>query len=161
MSFITDLFSGGAGKFVDSVGQVFDNVITTREEKGQLDNEIKKAELQYQLDMKKLSNEERQMMLGDMASARNRDAIVQTSEQSTRLNKNLMPLLALGTILVVMALFFILVFTPSVIKAESKDIIIYILGVLSAVLTQIYSYYFGSSASSADKQKFINSVKTP
>jgi hypothetical protein len=51
----------------------------------------------------------------------------------------------------------VLIFTPSVIKAESKDVIIYILGALSAILGQVYSYYFGSSQGSADKQKTINS----
>ena len=77
------------------------------------------------------------------------------SENNTKLNKNLMPFMALGTILVVMSLFFVLVFTPSVIKSDSKEIVMYILGVLSAVLSQVYSYYFGSSAGSAAKQKTI------
>ncbi|MDP2114764.1 MAG: hypothetical protein Q8K69_11975 [Bacteroidota bacterium] len=56
MSFIKDLFSGGAYTLVDSVGKVLDNVITTKEEKMQLENEIRKSELQFQLDLKKLSN---------------------------------------------------------------------------------------------------------
>lgn len=157
MSFITDLFSGGASTLVDSVGKVLDNVVTTKEEKQQLDNEIRKSEMQFQLDLKKLSLEEQQMIMGDMSSARSREVQMMSIENNTKLNRNLMPYMALGTILVVMALFFVLVFTPGVIKSESKDVIIYILGVLSAVLTQIYSYYFGSSVGSADKQKTINS----
>lgn len=158
MSILSQIFSKGASTLVDSVGKVLDNVITTKEEKQQLDNEIVKAEMQYNLDMQKLSNEEKQLILGDMSSARQREVQMMSSENNTRLNKNLMPFMALGTIALVLALFFVLIFTPSVIKAESKDVIIYILGVLSAVLTQIYSYYFGSSAGSADKQKTINSL---
>jgi len=159
MSFLTEIFSSGASTLVNSVGKVLDNVITTKEEKLQLDNEILKADMQFQLDMQKLSNEEKALVLGDMSNARAREVQMMNSENNTRLNKNLMPFLALGTITLVLALFFVLVFTPSVIKAESKDVIIYILGVLSAVLTQIYSYYFGSSAGSAEKSKTINQIR--
>jgi hypothetical protein len=39
------------------------------------------------------------------------------------------------------------------------DVVIYILGVLSAIVTQIFSYYFGSSMGSADKNKIIESMQ--
>jgi len=159
MSFITELFSSGASTLVGAVGKVLDNVITTKEEKLQIDNEILKADMQFQLDMQKMSNEEKAMVLGDISNARAREVQMMNSENNTRLNKNLMPFLALGTIFVILSLMFVLIFTPSVIKAESKDVIIYILGVLSAVLTQIYSYYFGSSAGSAEKSKTINQIR--
>lgn len=159
MSFLTELFSGGASTLVDSVGKVLDNVITTKEEKGQLDNEIRKSEMQFQLEMAKLSNEERRMVLDDMSSARNRETAIQTSENATNLSKNIMPYIALGTITITLSLFYVLIFSPDVIKSDSKEIILYILGVLSAVLTQIYSYYFGSSASSASKQKTIEGMR--
>jgi len=159
MSILTQIFSKGASTLVDSVGKVLDNVITTKEEKLQFDNEILKADMQFQLDMQKLNNEEKALVLGDMSNARAREVQMMNSENNTRLNKNLMPFLALGTIFVILALMFVLIFTPSVIKAESKDVIIYILGVLSAVLTQIYSYYFGSSAGSAEKSKTLNQIR--
>lgn len=158
MSFLKDLFSSGANTLVDSVGKVLDNVITTNEEKQQLDNEIRKSEMQFQLEMKKLSLEEQQMVLGDMSNARSREVQMMSIENNTKLNRNLMPYMALGTIVIVLSLFYVLIFSPSVIKAESRDIVMYILGVLSAVLTQIYSYYFGSSAGSAEKQRTLNSL---
>lgn len=157
MSFLSDLFSGGATKLVDSVGAVLDNVITSKEEKLQLANELAKAELQFQLDVQKMNNEERQMILGDVQNARSREVQMQTAE-TTKLNKNLMPYMAIGTIFVILSLMFVLVFTPSVIKPGSKDVVIYILGILSAVLGQIYSYYFGSSAGSVSKQKTLDSM---
>lgn len=159
MGFIQDLFSGGAGTLVDSVGKVLDNVITTKEEKMSLDNEIRKSEMQFQLDMQKLSNEEQQMILGDISSARQREVQMLSSANATIINKNLMPIMAMGTILIVLGLFYVLIFSPSVIKTESKDIVMYILGVLSAVLTQVYSYYFGSSAGSATKSQTIADMK--
>lgn len=159
MSFLSDLFSSGANTLVNSVGKVLDNVITTKEEKQQLDNELVKAEMQYNIEMKKLSIEEQQIIIGDLSNARSREVQMMNSENNTKLNKNLMPFMALGTIILVLALFFVLIFTPSVIKSNSKDIVMYILGVLSAVLTQVYSYYFGSSAGSAAKDKAIQSIK--
>lgn len=160
MGFLQNIFSGGANTLVDSVGKVLDNVITTKEEKMQLDNEIRKSEMQFQLDMRKLSNEEQQMILGDISNARQREVQVQTSEYSTKLSKNVSPYLALGTTVITLALFYVLIFTPSVIKGESKDVILYILGVLSAILTQIYSYYFGSSQGSADKSRSLDKIQS-
>lgn len=159
MSFLKDLFSSGAETLVDSVGKVLDNVITTKEEKQQLDNEIRKSEMQFQIEMKKLSIEEQQMVVADLGNARSREVQMMSIANNTKLNRNLMPFMALGTILIVLSLFYVLIFSPSVIKAESRDVVMYILGVLSAVLTQIYSYYFGSSAGSAAKQKVIEGYK--
>jgi len=160
MGFLQNLFSGGASTLVDSVGKVLDNVVTTKEEKMQLDNEIRKSEMQFQLDLKKLSNEEQQMILGDMNNARQREVQIMNSEKATKLNRNLMPVMALSTIVIVLALFYVLIFSPMVIKSESKDVIMYILGVLSALLTQIYSYYFGSSQGSADKSRTLAGMQS-
>jgi hypothetical protein len=158
MGILQNLFSGGASTLVDSVGKVLDNVVTSREEKMQLENEIRKSELQFQVDMKKLSNEEQQMILGDVSSARQREVQVQTSEYATNLSKNISPILALGTVVITLALFYVLVFSPKMIEGEGKDIVMYILGVLSAILTQIYSYYFGSSAGSAAKSRTLANI---
>jgi len=159
MSFIQDLFSKGAGTLVDSVGKVLDNVVTTKEEKMQLENEIRKSEMQFQVDMKKLSNEEQQMVLNDISSARQREVQVLSSEHASWWTKNTMHVLAVGTTAITLAFFYILIFKPGSITTESRDIVLYILGVLSATLTQIYSYYFGSSAGSAAKSITIAGIK--
>jgi hypothetical protein len=39
-----------------------------------------------------------------------------------------------------------------------KDIMIYILGALTTVSSQVCSYYFGSSSGSADKTKALNDL---
>jgi hypothetical protein len=130
---------------------VLDNVVTTKEEKMQLEHEIRKSELQYRLDMKKLSNEEQQMILGDISNARLREVQVLSAPNSSWWTRNTMHVLALGTTTITLVFFYILVFRPDCITKQSRDIVLYILGVLSATLTQIYSYYFGSSAGSAAK----------
>lgn len=159
MGFLQDLFSGGANTLVNSVGKVLDNVVTTKEEKMQLDNEIRKSEMQFQLDMKKLSNEEQQMILGDISSARQREVQVLSAPNASWWTKNTMHVLAIGTTLITLTFFYILIFKPKSITADSRDIVLYILGVLSATLTQIYSYYFGSSAGSAEKAKTLADLK--
>lgn len=158
MSFLEKLFSSGATKLVDSVGAVLDNVITSKEEKLQLANELAKAEMQYELEKQKMSLEEQVAILGDVANARQREVQVQASETATKLSKNITPYLALGTVGLTLLLFYVLIFQPGIIPDSKRDIILYILGVLSAVLTQIYSYYFGSSSGSVAKQKTLNGL---
>lgn len=46
-------------------------------------------------------------------------------------------------------------------KNTQKEIMLYILGVLSAIATQIYAYYFGSSRGSARKDETIASLSGP
>ncbi|MEI7708285.1 MAG: hypothetical protein WCI90_08445 [Chlorobium sp.] len=43
-------------------------------------------------------------------------------------------------------------------RTAVKEIILYILGVLSSILTSIFSYYFGSSNSSAKKNDTLNTL---
>jgi hypothetical protein len=158
MSFLDKLFSGGAGTLVDSVGNALDKLTTSKEEKLQLELEIKKAEMQFQVDMQKLSNEERQMVYQDVSSARTMATAVQTSASSTKLSKNTTAYMAIGTTVLTFALFFVLIFFSKNIPTESKDIVLYILGVLSAILTQVFSFYFGSSMGSSDKNKIIENM---
>ena len=94
----------------------------------------------------------------DRASARQRESDVATSENAPLLNKIITPILAIGTILLSFVLFYIIAFDTSIFTNTNKDIIIYILGVLSAIDTQIIGYYFGSSSASAEKTKTIETM---
>lgn len=85
----------------------------------------------------------------DRDSARNREIEIATSEKAPMINKIVTPIIALGVVGLSFVLFAILIFVE--VKTEAKDILIYILGVLSAAVTQILSYYFGSSQGSKDK----------
>ena len=159
MSFLTDLFSGGAGKLVDSVGNVLDKVVTTKGEIMQQELEMKKAELQYQLDTKRLGVEEQKNVLQDIDSARQRSSSVETNVNASSLSKNIGSYLAITTTLLTFVLFYIVIFRNETIKAEVKDVVIYVLGVLSTILTQVFSFYFGSSQGSVDKSKIIDGMR--
>ena len=151
MSFISDLFSGsvsgGIKGVVDSISGAVGQFVTTDKERLQLEQEMRKAERQYQLDDKKAS-------LADIGSARQMQSEVQVSANASRLGKNTASYLALGTVLLTFALFFILAFTDP--AQGRKEIILYILGVLSGITAQIFSFYFGSSQGSKDKQAVID-----
>ena len=94
----------------------------------------------------------------DRASARQREADIVASENAPIINKVITPVLAIGTILLSFILFYIVAFDTSVFTNANKDIIIYILGVLSAIDTQIIGYYFGSSSQSVEKTRTIESM---
>lgn len=153
MGFLAELFSGGSSKLIDSVGNTLDKVITTKGEKLELENEIKKAEMNYGIEMGKLSLEEKKLAYGDFDSARERDIKIQSSEHATLLGKNIAPYLAIGATALCFALFFVIIFQRHMITNESKDIIIYVLGVLSGLLIQIFSFYFGASYKQPEQKK--------
>jgi len=65
-------------------------------------------------------------------------------------------ILALGTTAMAFLLFYFVVFrNKTLINNDTKDVVIYILGVLSAIITQIFSFYFGSSQGSSEKSKMM------
>ena len=94
----------------------------------------------------------------DRVSARQREAEVASSEFAPTINKIITPILAIGTLLLSFILFYIVAFDTSVFTNANKDIIIYILGVLSAIDTQIIGYYFGSSSGSVQKTATLESL---
>ena len=89
----------------------------------------------------------------DRSSARQREVDIASNEHVPLINKVITPYLAIAVISASFILFAILIFVD--VRPEAKDILIYILGVLSAAVTQILSYYFGSSVGSKDKSELL------
>jgi len=109
--------------------------------------------LKLRLEDKKLNLQELDMLLKDTDSARDREIEIATSDNAPMLNKVITPILALGVLLLTFVLFGIAMFDATPVESSRKDILIYVLGVLSAISTQIVSYYFGSSQGSKDKSE--------
>jgi hypothetical protein len=91
----------------------------------------------------------------DLDSARKREAEVATSDKAPYINKIITPVLAASVLSMIFILFGFILFDKGLIDPTRKDILIYVLGVLSAIATQIVSYYFGSSQGSAAKNSAI------
>lgn len=94
---------------------------------------------------------ELQVLLKDTNDARQREVQIANSDKAPLLNKIVTPVLALSILLLTFVLFGVVIFNDTPVEASRKDIIIYTLGVLSAIASQIVSYYFGSSQGSKDK----------
>lgn len=121
---------------------------------------IKLFELQQSGELAKMANDAEitKAYLADVNSARNREAQVATSENAPYLNKVITPLLAIGVLVATFGLFSFVLFDKGAIDPTRKDILIYVLGVLSAIATQIVAYYFGSSKGSAEKNSAIDKM---
>lgn len=107
--------------------------------------------MRLRIEEDKLDLAELELRLKDVDSARDRETAIATSKDAPLLNKIVTPVLALGVITLTFTLFGIVMFDNSPVETSRKDILIYVLGVLSAIATQIVSYYFGSSQGSKDK----------
>ena len=123
------------------------------------------------LEEAKLNLEEVKAYLGDVADARAQQSAVQMSATAPWYNKAVQPALAVFGVAVTFILFAVFVswaggthlvtgpdgkeFMEPSMNPTQKDLVVYILGVLSAVVTQIFSYYFGSSQGSARKTEQI------
>ena len=149
------IFSGGAGEIVDKVAGAVDRFVQTKEEKDAVNLEIRKVVSEELKLMEQEHTKQLEVYQKEMDSARNREIQIATAEKAPLINKIVTPLLALGVILLTFILFYVLMFKQ---VGNEKDIIIYVLGVLSAISTQIVSYYFGSSQGSAQKQKQLDKL---
>jgi hypothetical protein len=92
----------------------------------------------------------------EMESARNREIQIATSDAAPTLNKIVTPVLALGTVGLTFILFGVIIFVD--VDADSKDILIYVLGALTSAVTMVLGYYFGSSAGSKEKDSKIKDL---
>lgn len=119
---------------------------------------LKTAEMEHEEELLRLRVEENKLDLAelearlkDVDSARDREVAIATSDKAPLINKVITPVLALSILLLTFILFGVVMFDNSPVDSTRKDILIYVLGVLSAISTQIVSYYFGSSQGSKDK----------
>ena len=119
--------------------------------------ELKLVEMQQNGELAKLAAETEltKALLADLSSARDREVKIATSAEAPYLNKVIVPCLAIGVLLSSFVLFGFIMFDDGAIDNSRKDILVYVLGVLSAICTQIVAYYFGSSAGSTAKDQTI------
>ena len=114
--------------------------------------------LRLKLEENKLDLQELELYLKDTDSARDREIQIATSDKAPLLNKIITPILALSILILTFIIFGVVMFYNNPVDSTRKDILIYILGVLSAISTQIVSYYFGSSQGSKDKADQLKQV---
>ena len=126
---------------------------------------LKTAEMEHEEELLRLRIEEDkldlaefELRLKDTDSAREREVQISTSDKAPLLNKIVTPVLALTLLGMTFFLFGVVMFDSAPVDPSRKDILIYVLGVLSTVATQVISYYFGSSAGSKAKDDMLKGV---
>lgn len=144
-NFITKIFSGGASELVSKVDGLVDNLTLSKEEKEQFKIDLLKAQNEHEAKMAGLAQAELDAQLKDSQDARQREIQIAIADKAPLINKIVTPVLAFSMIVLTFVLFYMIMFRN---LGAEKDIVIYILGVLSAVVTQVISYYFGSSVGS-------------
>jgi hypothetical protein len=108
------------------------------------------------LKLKELDLEYAKLDAQDRDSARKAYAEVATSEYATKLDKAVVPILALGTVGIAFLLIGILMFKN--VPTDQQQIIIFALGFITSASSQVLSFYFGSSQGSKDKTKEIQEM---
>ena len=106
--------------------------------------------------LKELDLEYAKLEAADRDSARKAYAAVATSENATRLEKAVVPILALGVVGLAFLLIGVLMFVNT--PGDQQQIIIFALGFITSAAGQVLSFYFGSSQGSKDKTKEIESM---
>jgi hypothetical protein len=106
--------------------------------------------------LKELDLEYAKMDAADRDSARKAYAQVATSENASKLDKAVVPMLALGTVGLAFLFIGVLIFIN--VPTDQQQIIIFALGFITSSAGQVLSFYFGSSQGSKDKTKEIEGL---
>ncbi len=148
-SFLSNLAGKG---ILDGVKDIVDEFVTTDKER--FEQMLKKEELRIKEEQLQLEREK--TYLRDTQSARETYAKVSTSDKAPFINKIFPSVLAMFTVMLTFILFFY--FSQGKFEGGQKDIVIYILGVLSTITTQIFAFYYGSSLGSKNKEEIIKNL---
>lgn len=146
---IGDLIQSTVGKVVDKALTYLPSSLTEEQRET------------FKVKVKELAVEEARLVVEaekveaqDRASARGREVEALKAEGAGWLNKNIVPVLAVGCLALSFVLFY-QVFWLGV-EPDKKEVLVYILGVLSSMDMAVLTYYFGSSSGSAKKTEMIN-----
>jgi hypothetical protein len=108
------------------------------------------------LKLKELDLEYAKLEVQDRDSARQAYTAVATSEHATKLDKVVVPVLALGVVGLAFTLIGVLMFVNT--PQDQQQIIIFALGFITSAAGQVLSFYFGSSQGSKDKTEEIKGM---
>jgi len=126
--------------------------IDLSEKKELTPEEVQKLK-EFEIKNKELILQKLQMYLADTQDARKTFTTLNTSDKTPIFNKIFPNILAGLTVVLTFALFYM--FAQGNFEGAKKDIVVYILGVLSTITTQIFAFYFGSSIGSKEKMEIL------
>ncbi len=151
---LTNLFGGKASDIISSVGNVVDNFVQTKEEKDAAKLEITKAINEHIHNMEVEVTKQMDIQAKENESARKREIEIATNDKAPLLNKIITPILALIIVCSTLIIWALILFRHYEPKSSESMII----GALTTLSAGVISYYFGSSLSSHNKDKQLNSM---
>lgn len=164
---LLSLLGGGAAeKIIDTVKDTVDEFTYSKEEKAADSQKAAERAEEIEFRRRALDNEELEKQLAfytsehtldveNTKSAREREVQITQSDNSSWLQKNIMPILALLIIGYTFVLWTMILFK----NYEPKTNEAMIIGSLSTISVTVISYYFGSSLSSSKKDTFLMDKK--
>ena len=162
-NFLSNFFNTDADTLVEAIGGAIEKHVVAKEEDKELENELAKASVQHSVEMASLKRQGEKAIIADTVSAREHQARILELEHASWLTKNVHSVLAVGIISLTFIIYFLIIFTGDLKNISDKgvkDIIIYILGALTTISTQVAAYFFGSSHGSKEKQKSLDNLTT-
>jgi hypothetical protein len=106
--------------------------------------------------LKELDLEYAKLEAQDRDSARKAYSEVDTSQYANKLDKSVVPILALGTVSLAFMFIAILMFRD--VPVDQQQMVIFALGFITSSAGQVLSFYFGSSQGSKDKNKELQEM---
>lgn len=153
---IKNLIGGKAADIVDSVGNVVDKFVQTKEEKEQAKFEMEKMINTHLELMEQETTKQMEQQIKEMDSARNRELQIAISDKAPLISKVITPILALTITALTFILFYMIMFKG--VKGVEKDILVFVLGALTGYVGMVLSFYFGSSIGSHQKQERLDKM---
>lgn len=147
--------SDAGAKLVTAVGDAFAKNFTTDDERLQAQAAMMRQVHEYELRVFEISAKLNESYLADIANARAMQAAALA--QDDKFSKRFVYYLTIGLCLLCFAFDFALFWVNY--PPQNRDMINMVAGVInSTALASIIAFFYGSSQSSADKQKQINSM---
>lgn len=153
-----DPITAGIELVKDVGGKIVDHFFPDPEQRAKAEMELARMAQEGKIQEWVQENEHFKAEVADRQSARDRESSIATSAEAPTLNKIVLPVLAILVVVLSFTLFYIFAFGNAAVESTRKDIIIYILGMLSAALMQVLSYYFGSSSGSSQTRTFLEQM---
>ncbi|WP_306642568.1 hypothetical protein [Sanyastnella coralliicola] len=156
------LLGGKVSGVLDAVGLKIDGFEPKTEEdktlKQQLAHELALKQLEFETELEKFQTERARIDAEDRDSARELEAAKVTAGRKN-LTQNILAFIApLGFLGVI---FLFLSGVVANLDEGSQSLAHMLIGALATVFIQVYAYYFGSSAGSAFKNRFMSNNKNP
>ncbi len=156
MGILSTIFSSGASKLVESVTNGLDSLITNKEELAAAKMAVDKEVNRHMEAIEANTSKELELQLKDVADARNREIQIVTSDKAPLINKIIQPILALLILGSCFIFWYLMLYVD--IPKDKEVQIAGVTGALTTLSMGVVSYFFGSSNSSAMKQKQLDKM---